>query len=60
LDTPEVDAGFEQMRREGMPQEMWMDGFGQLGGFPRLQGSAGYLTSIGIRPRMNYDPLFMN
>jgi len=36
LDAPEVDTGFEEMRREGMPQEMRMDGLGQLGGFPSL------------------------
>jgi hypothetical protein len=40
LHAPEVDPGVEQMRREGMPKQVRMDGPGQLGGFPGLAANA--------------------
>jgi hypothetical protein len=34
LDATQVDAGFEQMRRKGVPQQMRINSLGQLGGTP--------------------------
>src|SRR5262249_58737313 len=41
LDAAQVDAGFEQMRREAMPQEMRINRLGELGGVARLAADMG-------------------
>jgi hypothetical protein len=32
LDAAQVDPGFQQMRRKGVPQEMRINGLGEIGG----------------------------